>query len=70
MRREEIAMIEDPDQNQQMDMFRQIAQDATYTPYTLAERYGLSDGQARSLIKIHGPSREKIDRIVAAQPYP
>ncbi|WP_318761470.1 hypothetical protein [Aminobacter niigataensis] len=63
-------MIDDPDENQKMDIFRQIAQDATYTAHTLAERYGLSDGQARSLIKIHGPSREKLDRIIAAQPFP
>lgn len=63
-------MIDEPDENQKTDVFRQIAQDATYTANTLAERYGLSDGQARSLIKIHGPSREKLDRIVAAQPFP
>ncbi|MBB6357698.1 hypothetical protein GGR00_005522 [Aminobacter aganoensis] len=26
----------------------------------MAEEYGLSDGQARALIHLHGPSREKL----------
>ena len=59
-------LTEDP----QLDMFRQAANDASYTAYTLAEQYGLSDGQARSLIRIHGSSREILDKIIAAQPYP
>jgi len=63
-------MAEHPDEDQQMDMFRRIATDATYTAYALAEKYGLSDGQARTLISIHGPSREKLDKIIAAQPFP
>lgn len=63
-------MTDHPDIEQQMDMFHQIAKDAVYTPYTLAEKYGLSDGQARTLISIHGPSRDKLDKIIAAQPFP
>lgn len=63
-------MAEHPKEDPQLDMFRQIANDATYTAYTLAEQYGLSDGQARSLIRIHGPSRQTLDKIIAAQPFP
>lgn len=61
-------MMSHPDE--QMERFRQIAQDATYTPFELAEKYGLSDGQARTLITLHGPSREKLDKIIASQPFP
>lgn len=58
------------DTDAQLDIFRDIAANAIYTAYTLAEMYGLSDGQARTLIRIHGPSREKLDKIIAAQPFP
>lgn len=59
-------LVDDP----QLELFRQIANDATYTAFTLAEKYGLSDGQARTLIRIHGSSQEKLDKIIAAQPFP
>lgn len=63
-------MIDHPEDDRQMDLLRQIAKNAIYTAYTLGEKYGLSDGQARALISIHGPSREKLDKIIAAQPFP
>ncbi|WP_018428199.1 hypothetical protein [Hoeflea sp. 108] len=62
-------MIDDPNANEQLELFRQIAKEAIYDAYTLAEEYGLSDGQARALIKIHGPGRLKLDKIIAAQPF-
>lgn len=62
-------MIDHPSVDQ-LDLFRRIAINPTYTPYSLAEEYGLSDGQALALIRIHGPSREKLDQIVAGQMYP
>jgi len=63
-------MIDDPKANEQLELFRQIAKEAIYDAYTLAEKYGLSDGQARALIRIHGPGRAKLDKIIAAQPFP
>ncbi|GAA4133572.1 hypothetical protein GCM10023067_54920 [Aminobacter aganoensis] len=53
-------MTRNTDEDAQLDIFRRIAAEATYTTYTLAEEYGLSDGQARALIHLHGPSREKL----------
>jgi hypothetical protein len=63
-------MIDDPKANEQLELFRQIAKEAIYDAYTLAEKYGLSDGQARALIKIYGPARTRLDKIIAAQPFP
>jgi len=63
-------MCDHANDDRQIDLFKTIADDATYTAYTLAEKYGLSDGQARTLIRIHGPSRQKLDQVIAAQPYP
>lgn len=63
-------MIDDPNIEQQLELLKQVAKDAIYDAFTLAERYGLSDGQARTLIKIHGPGRAKLDKVIAAQSYP
>lgn len=62
-------MIDDPNIEQQLELIKQIAKDAIYDAVTLAEQYGLSDGQARALIKIHGPGRAKLDKVIAAQSY-
>ena len=62
-------MIDHPN-GDQLDLFQQIAKNAVYTAYDLAETYGLSDGQARALIKIYGPSRDRLDKIIAAQAFP
>ena len=65
-----MTEVDDPKFEKQMDLFCQLTKDAVYDAYTLAERYGLSDGQARALIKIHGPGRAKLDKVIAAQSYP
>lgn len=63
-------MIDKTD-DRQVDTFQKvIAETAAYTAHELAEKYGLSDGQARTLIQIHGPSRQKLDRVISAQPLP
>lgn len=62
-------MIDHPN-GDQLDLFQKIAKNAIYTAFDLAEKYGLSDGQARALIKIYGPSRERLDKIIAAQAFP
>lgn len=41
-----------------------------YTIATFAEKYGVSDGQARTMIAIYGRSRTRLDKVMAAQPYP
>ena len=41
-----------------------------YDAHALAHKYRLSRGQAVALIKIHGPSRRKLDAILAPQHYP
>lgn len=41
-----------------------------YDAHDLAHKYRLSLGQAVALIKIHGPSRRKLDAILALQCYP
>jgi hypothetical protein len=41
-----------------------------YDAYALAHKYRLSLGQAVALIKIHGPSRSKLDAMLAPQRYP
>ncbi|MBE1206163.1 hypothetical protein [Aminobacter carboxidus] len=41
-----------------------------YSAHALAHKYRLSLGQAVALIKVHGPSRTKLDAILAPQRYP
>lgn len=56
--------------SRQLDLidYLKATADDRYTIATLAEKYGLSTGQARALIKIYGRSRQRLDRVMAAQP--
>ncbi|PWK61736.1 hypothetical protein [Aminobacter sp. AP02] len=53
-----------PDERQLdlIDYLNATADDRRYTVTTLAHKYGLSDGQALTLIAIHGRSRKRLDR--------
>lgn len=61
-------MVGHPDKRQ-FEMLDQPQEHRTYEVSELAKRYGLSHGQALTLITIHGPSRVKLDAIMAEQPY-
>ncbi|PWK65891.1 hypothetical protein C8K44_115106 [Aminobacter sp. AP02] len=63
-------MFSVPDKRQ-LEMFEFLYVPAdVYTDRALAKKYGLSRGQALGLMKLYGPSRPRLDRVMAAQPYP
>lgn len=54
----------DPRQLDLVEYLRSL-KEPRYSATTLAAQYGLSRGQARTLIELHGPMRHVLDAVMA-----